>query len=73
MGNESDEINITEALQDQIYTLNSKINDLENEKQNLEEKFEDIRDNIKLLNLKPNNEKEKEIIDDIFKILNREY
>ena len=73
MENESDEINITEALQDQIYSLNSKINDLENEKQNLEEKFEDIRDNIKLLNLKPNNEQEKEAIDDIFKILNREY
>ena len=65
------DINPEDVLQEEINDLNSQINDLENEKQNLVEDIDEIKENIKKVKLVPTNPQEKEAIDIIIKILNK--
>ena len=49
--------------------MNSQINDIENEKQNILEELEEIKIYIKVFNLKANNEKEEEAFIQLNKII----
>ena len=67
---ENDNFKINEALKAKINKLNSQINDIENEKQNILEELEEIKICIKVFNLKANNEKEEEALIQLNKIMN---
>ena len=66
---QNSDIYLTESLQEQIDDLNSLLNDKKNEIINIKRYIDEIRENLKIIRIIPQNMEEKEALDVIQKIL----
>ena len=66
---QNSDIYLTESLQEQIDDLNSLLNDKKNEIINIKRYIDEIRENLKIIRIIPQNMEEKEAFDVIQKIL----
>ena len=66
---QNSDIYLTESLQEQIDDLNSLLNDKKNEIINIKRYIDEIRENLKIIRIIPQNMEEKEALDTIQKAL----